>query len=151
MNIRYCFSLGFALILFPLVTSAGEKVSGTTFYVFDQANYPTGKETGYWVWNAEGIQHSTEGPLGTSSSDCHGAGFWAKDVSWGEGICLIGEEDDTRVIRWWRAKDEEVGHWEHVSGTGKYESMSGGGTYTGRRLEKNRWVSEWEGEVTFGE
>ena len=144
-------SVALALILIPFAVLAGEKVSGTTFYVFDQQNYPTGEETGYWVGNAEGIQHPAEGPLGTSPIECHGAGFWAKEGSWGEGICLIGEKDDTRVMRWWRDKGEQVSYWEHVSGTGKYASMTGKGTYKGQRLTANRWITEWEGEVTPGQ
>ncbi len=137
------------LMLFPLTAIAGEKVSGTTFYVTDQQNWETGDGSGYWIWHGDGVQHSAEGPLGTSSIECHGAGFWSKDGSWGEGICVIGAGDDTRTIHWKRDKGEKVGHWKHLIGTGKYAGMTGEGTYEGHSLPGGRRVNNWEGEVTL--
>ena len=88
------FMLSLALVLFPLTAIAGEKVKGTSFFVVTEQVWETGEETGYWMWHGEGVQHSTEGPLGTSPTECHGAGFWNKDGSWGEGICVVGTGDD---------------------------------------------------------
>ena len=49
-----------ALFLFPLTAIAGERVSGTNFYLVNQESWKTGKKSGYFMWNAEGIQHSAE-------------------------------------------------------------------------------------------
>jgi hypothetical protein len=142
-------ALFLVLLLFPFTAIAGEKVSGETFYVVDQQNWETGDGSGYWMWHGEGVQVSSEGPLGTNPIECHGAGFWSKDGSWGEGICVIGTDDDTRTIHWKRDKGEKVGRWEHLSGTGKYAGMTGGGTYKGQALAGGRHVNEWEGEITL--
>ena len=103
------------------------------------------------MWHGTGVQHSAEGPLGTSASECHGAGFWDKDGSFGEGICVIGAGDDVRVIHWKRDKGEKVGRWKHLSGTGKFADMTGEGTYEGQSLPGGRYISEWDGEVTIPE
>jgi hypothetical protein len=140
-----------ALLLFPLTVIAGEKVSGTSFYVVNQQGWETGDGTGYWIWHAEGVQHSAIGPLGTSPTECHGAGFWNKDGSWGEGVCVVGTGDDTRTLHWKRDKGEKVGHWKDLTGTGKYAGMVGEGTYSSTQLPGERHVTEWEGEVTLAQ
>ena len=70
------------LLLFPLTAIAGEKVSGTNFFVVDNQGWETGDGTGYWIWHGEGVHYSAEGPLGTVPTECHGAGFW--DGDWPE-------------------------------------------------------------------
>ncbi len=60
------------LLLFPLTAIAGERVSGMSFYVVEQQGWETGDGSGYWIWHGEGVQHSAEGPLGSSSIECHG-------------------------------------------------------------------------------
>ena len=139
------------LLLFPLTALAGEKVSGMNFFVVDEQSWETGEGSGYWMWHGEGVQHPAGGPLETSSIECHGAGFWSKDGSWGEGICVIGAGDDTRTIQWKEDKGEEVGHWRDVTGTGKYVGMTGEGTYTSHSVPGSRHFNEWEGEVTLAE
>lgn len=140
-----------AVLLLPIATHAGEKISGTIFYVVDQQAWETGEDTGYWIWHGRGITHSTEGPFGTFPTECHGAGFWDANGSWGEGICVDGSGDDTRIGHWKKDKGEEVGRWEFVSGTGKFAGIKGQGTYTPTPLPGNRHVSEFEGEVTLPE
>ena len=130
---------------------AGERVSGTTFYVVDQQNWETGEGAGYFMWHGEGVQHSAEGPLGTSAIECHGAGFWDTDGSSADGICIIGAGDDVRTMRWTREKGEKVGRWEHLSGSGKFAGMTGGGTFQGQSLAGGRYVTQWDGEVTMAE
>ena len=138
-----------ALLLFPLTAIAGERVSGTSFFVVDEQSWETGDGSGYWIWHGEGVERSAEGPLGTSPLECHGAGFWSKDGSWGEGICVVGAGDDTRTIHWMRDKGEKVGRWKDLIGTGKYAGMIGEGTYTPTPLPGGRSVTDWEGEVTL--
>lgn len=136
-------------LLFPLIAYAGEKVKGNSYYVVKQQNWETGHGSGYWIWHGEGVTHSTEGPLGTNPIECHGAGFWSKEGSWGEGICVVGADDHTRTMHWKREKGEKVGHWKNLTGTGKYAGMTGEGTYQGKNLPDNRRVNQWEGEVTL--
>lgn len=138
------------LMLFPLTAVAGEKVRGTDFYVVDVQSWETGDGSGYWIWNGEGVSQIHEGPLETGPVECHGAGFWDKDGSWGEGICVDGVGDDTRTVHWIHEKGQEIGRWEFLKGTGKYEGITGGGTYEDQELPGGRAITEWEGEVTSG-
>ena len=122
------------LLLLPLTAIAGEKVKGTTYFVVDQQGWQTGEGTGYWIWHGNGISQSVEGPLGTVPSECHGAGFWDENGSWGEGICIHGDGDDTRTVHWKRDKGQKVGQWTNVLGTGKFAGMTGGGAHILQRV-----------------
>jgi hypothetical protein len=139
------------LLLFPLTAIAGEKVKGTTYFVVNQQGWKTGDGTGYWIWHGDGVSQSVEGPLGTGPSECHGAGFWDENGSWGEGICVHGDGDDTRTVHWKRDKGQKVGQWTNLLGTGKFAGITGGGSYTTTSLPGNRHISEWDGEVTLAE
>ncbi len=137
------------LMLFPLTAIAGEKISGTNFFVVDDQSWETSEGSGYWIWHGTGVSQANEGPIETDALECHGAGFWDKDGSWGEGICVHNAGDDTRTAHWKEDKGQDVGQWKYLSGTGKYAGISGGGTYKGRTLPGGRSISEWEGEVTL--
>ena len=137
------------LFFFPMTAIAGEKIKGTNFLVVDQQSWKTGEGTGYWIWHGKGISNSVLGPLGTDPIECHGAGFWDKDGSWGNGICLHGDGDDTRTSDWKRDKGQKVGQWKTFSGTGKFAGITGAGSYTPTPLPRGRHISEWEGEVTL--
>ena len=139
------------MVLFSFSTFAGEKVKGTNFFNVDQENWQTEEKAGYWIWHGRGVSHSLEGPLETTSLECHGAGFWDAEGSWGEGICLASSGEDTRTSRWKRDKGQEFGQWEILSGTGKYAGITGQGTYKSTRLSDTSSMSEWEGEVTLAE
>ncbi len=139
------------LLLFPLTAIAGEKVSGTDFYVVDEQNWETGDGSGYWMWHGKGVSQVREGPLETTAVECHGAGFWDKDGSWGEGICVDTAEDGTRTVQWKRDKGQEVGQWKVLSGTGKSAGITGGGTYKNQPSASGYSISTWEGEVTLPE
>ena len=81
--------MSLVLMLFPLTANAGEKVSGTDFYVVDEQRWETGDGSGYWIWHGTGVTTVKEGPLPEASAiECHGAGFWDKGGFWGEGICI---------------------------------------------------------------
>ena len=134
-------------VLIPFITLAGEKIKGTTFYTEDTQSWETGNGTGYWIWHSKGVEHPTEGPLGTNPIECHGAGFWDKEGSWGEGICVIGTDDDTFTSHWKTDKGQEVTQWKYLTGTGKYKGIKGEGTSKYIALPADRSMVEWEGEV----
>ena len=136
-------------VLIPFTVLAGDKIKGTNFFTEDTQAWETGDGTGYWIWHAKGIEHPTEGPLGTNPIECHGAGFWDKEGSWGEGICIIGAGDDTHTSHWKYDKGQEVGKSKYVSGTGKYIGIKGEVTIKNNKLPAGRSMSEWEGEVSL--
>jgi hypothetical protein len=41
------------------------------------------------------------------------------------------------------------GKWTKVSGTGRYEGVTGNGTYTGRMLSPTEYTVEWKGEIVL--
>jgi hypothetical protein len=138
------------VMLFPLTASAGERASGTNFFVVKSKSWNTSETTGYWMWHGNGIRHASTGPLtGNEPMECHGAGFWDADGSWGEGICVAGSGDDTRKYHWEEGKGEKIGRWEILSATGKYADVTGQGTYTSTELSDGHSISEWEGEYTL--
>lgn len=101
---------------------------------------------------SEGVQLSADSPPSEGSPiECHGAGFWDKEGSWGEGICVVGSADDTHVTSWKKDKGEAVGQWAFVSGTGIFEGIMGQGTYSSTDLPGGRQISEWQGEMTLPE
>lgn len=139
------------MMLFSLTAFAGEKVKGTNFFNVNQENWQTGEKDGYWIWHGRGVSHSLEGPLETISVECHGAGFWNAESSWGEGICVHSSGEDTRTSHWKRDKGQELGQWEMLSGTGKFAGLIGQGTYKSTPLSDTSSMSEWKGEVTLAE
>ena len=136
-------------VLVPFTVTAGEKIKGTNFHVGDTQIWETGEGTGYWIWHGKGIEHPSEGPLETNPIECHGAGFWDQEGSWGEGICIIGAGDDTHISHWKYDKGQEVGKSKYVSGTGKFEGIKGEVSIRFIELPAGRSMQEWEGEVSL--
>ena len=145
------FALYLVLALVPQTALAAEKVTGTDFFVVEQQNWETGDNAGYWIWHGQGVSQPHAGPLESEAIECHGSGFWDQDESWGEGICVHGEGDDTRTSSWKKEKGEERGQWKILSGTGKFQGMTGQGTYKSTSLAGDYQVSENEGEITMGQ
>ena len=145
------FALYLVLALIPQTALAAEKVKGTDFFVVDLQDWETGDNAGYWIWHGKGVSHPHAGPFESEIIDCHGAGFFDKDVSWGEGICIHGEGDDTRTSSWKREKGQKMGQWKILSGTGKYQGTTGQGTYKPTSLAGDHQVTEMEGVITMGQ
>ncbi|MGI9227242.1 MAG: hypothetical protein ACR2PU_00470 [Gammaproteobacteria bacterium] len=137
------------VVLIPFTALAGDKIKGTSFYSGDTQGWDTGDGTGYWISHNKGVAHSTEGPLGTTPLECHGAGGFDKEGSWSEGICVQGAGDDTAIYSWKTDKGQEVGEWKYLTGAGKYTGIKGEGTYMYKDLPAGRGMSEWEGEVSL--
>ena len=139
------------LLLFPSAGFAAEKIKGVNYMVVESQNWQTGEGTGYWMINAKGVSNNVEGSFEDGAIECHGAGSWDTEGSWGEGICVHSVGDDTRTSSWKRGKGEELGHWEMLGGTGKYAGITGQGTYKPTNLPGGRLVSEFDGEITMAE
>lgn len=143
-------SLAFFLtLLVSLPAFAGEKVKGVNFLVVDQQTWPTGEASGYWMYQGKGVQQTREGGSDTGPLECSGAGYWDKDGSWGEGICVYGVGENTRITSWKQEKGQKAGKWKILNGAGTYAGMTGEGTYVSTSLAAGRTMSEWEGEITL--
>ena len=111
------------LALLPLTTFAGEMAKGSNYLVLDNQSWPTDEASG----------------------------FWSKNGSRAERICLHGSGDDTFKSHYKMDEGQTTGHWKMLSGTGKYAGITGEGTYTPTMLPGGRAISNWEGEVTLAE
>ncbi len=49
------------LMLFPLTAIAGEKISGTNFFVVDDQSWETSEGSGYWIWHGTGVSQVNDG------------------------------------------------------------------------------------------
>ena len=145
------FALCLVLALVPHTALAAEKVKGTDFFVVEHQDWETSEGAGYWIWKGVGVSHPHAGPFESEPIECHGAGYWDNDDSWGEGICIHGDGGDTRTSSWKREKGQERGQWKILAGTGKYEGVTGQGTYKATPLAGDHQVTEIEGEVTMGQ
>jgi hypothetical protein len=75
-----------------------------------------------------------------------------------QGYITFAKDADTTVNRW-RGKvvttlgsDQQPttrfeGTWTKLSGRGKYEGVTGSGTYKGRMLSPTEYTVEWSGEI----
>ncbi len=141
-----------ALFLVPVASLAAEPISGTNSLVVETTGYPTSDDGGYWMTSSQGVAVFDDNKFEPEAVECHGSGYWDSEGGWGEGICLYGVEGDTRTSSWRMEKGSDVGKWEILNGTGKFEGMTGQGTYTTTSVPGgNRVVTRWEGEYAMPE
>jgi hypothetical protein len=63
----------------------------------------------------------------------------------GRGNCYrVDPDGDLEVISW--EGENTSGTWTHVSGTGKYEDLVGGGTYSNAAPMGGESIGMWEGD-----
>jgi hypothetical protein len=136
-------------LVLSVPATAGEKIKGTTYYAVEAQNIKTGEKTGYWIWHGKGISSPVAGPVGSHPVDCHGAGFWDADGAWSEGTCVHTVNDDSYIAHWKRERGQKVGQFKYLSGTGKFEGITGGGTYETAQRFPDRQSTDWEGEMTL--
>ncbi len=142
-------ALALSATLSPLSSMAGESVSGQNYLVLDNQAWPTGEQSGFYLFNGSGVSNVTNGPTETGAIECHGSGFWSPEGSRGEGICLHGAGDDTYTSTYKIGLGASNGQWKILGGTGKYAGISGEGTYIPNPLPGNRAISNWQGEITL--
>lgn len=141
-----------AALLVPVAALAAGQISGTNSLVVETTGYPTSDDSGYWMTKSQGVTVFDDDQFDPEAVECHGSGYWDSEGQWGEGICLYGAGDDTRASSWKLEKGSDVGQWAILNGTGKYEGISGQGTYTTTTLPGGtRAVSKWEGEYSMPE
>ncbi len=136
------------LALTPVTVLAADAFKATNTYVTETQAWPVDEASGYWMVAFEGVSQVIEGPIDTMAVECHGAGFWGPEGLNGNGICLHGEGDDTFILRFDNKPSGNT--WEILSGTGKYQGLSGNGTAVTERLPGNRRISKLVGEVDGG-
>ncbi len=84
----------------------------------------------YFTQDNQGYSEVVEGPLEDGIVRCVGGGFTVGGENSVEGICIIGEGEDTFTISW---APDEMGlsnAWSVVAGTGRFEGATGDGIAT---------------------
>lgn len=148
MKLRYLILLA---TLSSFSTFAGETAKGSNFMVLDNQTWPTGEESGFYLFNGTGISNVVEGPTETAAIECHGSGFWGPEGTKSHGVCIHGVDSDQYTSSYKREQGQSSGMWEitHGTGTGKYLGIAGQGTYTTNMLPGGRAISNWQGEITL--
>jgi hypothetical protein len=84
-------------------------------------------------------------------TECHGAGHFDADGSWGEGICRFGDATDFVLQSFKSEQGADTGVWEILRTGGSYAGLTGSGTYRSTRGLGGTTVSVWEGETSMAE
>ncbi|QIE57366.1 hypothetical protein G5B40_19120 [Pikeienuella piscinae] len=149
----------FALAAGPV--SAGELFSGTHTYRPDYEQWNPVPAAGWWTATMVGEYEAVSGPIPAGRIECRGGGYWNKSIREANGVCVFGEASDTWMLRY-RATEIDrasrttagympIGEWTVLAGTGRYNGMTGSGTYLaeGAVAEGGKYRTRWEGEVTI--
>lgn len=141
--------IAFVFALVPMAASAAEKFEATNTYVTETQLWPVDESSGYWMVKFQGVSQVTEGPIESMAVECHGAGFWGSKGLAGNGICMHGDGEDTFILRF---DTEPNGNtWQILSGSGRYQDLSGAGTAITEALPGNRRITKLVGDVTLGD
>ena len=151
-----------ATIIMLLVAApafAGDAIKGTSTSVSKDRTWATGANSGYYIYDSEGTIAWEAGPFEDAPIECHGAGFWTPAEIVGEGICIFGVEPDRWTVahempagsNLWADKQSNTSHrqgvWRVVHGTGRFDGMTGSGTFVSRKLEDGGSTTEIEGQT----
>jgi hypothetical protein len=135
----------------PFSASAAEQVSGTNYLVGESQVWQTGETTGYWMTSNKGVRISDDPDQLPRPTECHGAGHFDADGSWGEGICRFGDATDFVLQSFKIEQGADTGVWEILRTGGSYAGLTGSGTYRSTRGLGGTTVSVWEGETSMAE
>lgn len=142
-------------------TSAGELFSGTHTYRPDAELWNPIPAAGWWTATMVGEYVAISGPIAAGRIECRGGGYWNKSTREGNGVCVFGDAPDTWMLRYVQIETDRagraaagympIGEWTVLGGTGRYNDMTGSGTYLaeGPVAEDGEYRTRWEGEVTI--
>ncbi len=96
---------------------------------------------GFYYQDSESYTEVLEGPFEDGPSRCLGSGFYFEDGTNDiGGICIYGVGTDTFTIKWIAGAQGAANTWTVVSGTGKYDGMTGEGIATNQTEQFQRAV-----------
>lgn len=136
---------------FGITTAHADETRINGFYAAAPAGSPVvvSKEDGSSIamFNLKGfvIVNDESNPWHGSLMDCNGIGAYAADGSMQTmgGTCMLVDSDGDVQRLPWRATGATGGTWEAAGGTGKYEKMTGNGTYVDGPLPDGRIFNRW--------
>ncbi|MEY8096923.1 hypothetical protein AB9F29_05830 [Falsihalocynthiibacter sp. S25ZX9] len=125
------------LILVSILAAIGfaanaeeQRIEINNVYPLSQENFDLGDHIFHLTDNKGGFE-VIEGPLEDGVTRCVGSGFGYQDGTNSiTGICVFGEGEDTFIMRWKAGEKGAANNWEIVTGTGRYNGMTGKGIAT---------------------
>ncbi|GAB5449486.1 hypothetical protein [Gymnodinialimonas sp.] len=121
-----------AIIVGAVVSSAAsaqERIELNFIYPLNQETFQLNDGV-YFTQDNLGYSEVVEGPLEGGAVRCMGSGFAGGGVNSVEGICIIGEGENTFTIRWAPGDMGLSNDWSVVAGTGTFDGASGEGVAT---------------------
>ncbi len=140
---------------------AGELFSGAHTYTGTAKPWFPVPGAGYNQITMVGKYAPDTGPIPESRVECRGNNFSSTEVSEAEGVCVFGELPDRWMLRYRmtdnlpreqrRERFGRRGEWTVVGGVGRYDGMTGSGTYFAESgvVEAGMYRTMWEGEVSI--
>ena len=99
-------------------------------YLYFQENFDLGDRIFHTTDNRGGFE-VVEGPAVDGPARCLGSGFGFQDgTNTISGICIFGEGGDTFTMQWKAGERGEANTWEIITGSGRYDGMTGSGIAT---------------------
>ena len=142
-----------AAFLAPAVAAAAEmSVGGSVTYTIVPTQ-PVKLESGTTILTLiqSGIVRADDpaSPLHLSAHDCLGTLAFQEEGAFGAGTCVARDKDGDVWWLWWTSDGRTGGTWEAMSGTGKYEGVTGSGTTTFEANFPDRSAIAYEGTLTL--
>ncbi|NKB28895.1 MAG: hypothetical protein GKR99_15630 [Rhodobacteraceae bacterium] len=130
-NKMQTFRITLLLAILAAPVSAGEqRIEINNVYPLNQENFGLGDRIFHLTDNTGGFE-VIEGPMDDGPARCLGSGFGFEDGTNSiTGICVFGDGDDTFTMRWKAGEKGAANTWEIITGTGRYEGMTGSGIAT---------------------
>lgn len=89
-------------------------------------------------------------PLNQSATTCSGSSITKADGSAVVAGHCDAVDADGDVWTLWYSANQDGGTWGYMGGTGKFEGIEGGGTFsTGSAWADGRGINNWEGTYTL--
>ena len=107
-----------------------QRIEINNIYPLNQENFDLGDHIFHLTDNRGGFE-VVEGPMDDGPARCLGSGFGYEDGTNSiTGICVFGEGEDTFTMRWKAGEKGAANTWEILTGTGRYDGMTGSGIAT---------------------
>jgi hypothetical protein len=118
------------VILCVPASAEQQRIEINNIYPLNQENFDLGDHIFHLTDNMGGFE-VVEGPMDDGPARCLGSGFGFEDGTNSiTGICVFGEGKDTFTMRWKAGEKGAANTWEIITGTGRYDGMTGSGIAT---------------------
>lgn len=127
---RYVFGLVGIGLLSATCAAAQEAIELNNIYPINEERFQL-PDSIYFTQDNLGYFEVIAGPFEEGPARCIGGGFGQQNgMNSIAGICIFGEGEDTFTMTWKAGEQGAANRWIIVSGTGRYDGMTGQGIAT---------------------